>query len=152
MDKLTAKVRKNIFEDRAPTDGLSGAEVQKLAAGYSHFEDKRDADGYLTYSEHIITKLATPRPYIHLMASNHTRKEGVLGSFWDQTGLGFLCYDSVLAGPVTSHKDKSYVPTAPGRTDFRAFFLREKRPGKKIDIWFMNPQVRPLEKRCQLYI
>ena len=65
------------------------------------------------------------------MCSNHDDEVGIAGSFWDPTGLGFLCYDSVLAGPVTSHKDSSYVPTSPRSTDVREFYLGLTEVGKR---------------------
>ncbi len=72
-----------------------------------------DEEGFLVDSTVAVHRPDTPRPWLHLMGSNHDNVYGVVGSFWDVTGLGFLCYESVLAGAVTSHKDSSYVPTAP---------------------------------------
>ena len=67
---------------------------------------------------------------------------GVFGSFWDQTGGGFSCLDSVLAGSVTSHKDSSYVPTVPRATDHRHFYFREENSLSNTSprIWHMLPQ------------
>jgi cellobiose phosphorylase len=140
MDRWVAKARRNLSAGRPPRRGLTAEQVSLLEMRYSHFEDQRDGDGFLVGSEHVVTALQTPRPYIHLMASNHDEEFGVFGSFWDPTGLGFCCLDSVLAGPVTSHKDASYVPTAPRRSDVRLFYLREQTRGG-ADIWFMLPQI-----------
>ncbi|MEA2062910.1 MAG: hypothetical protein U9P14_04360, partial [Gemmatimonadota bacterium] len=41
---------------------------------------------------------------------------------------------------VTSHKDPSYVPTAPRSTDHRHFFLREESPEGEAVCWYMIPQ------------
>ncbi len=146
LDRLVEKARRNLLKSESPRRGFSAEQIRSLAERYSHFEGARDEDGFLTYSEHVVTKLNTPRPYLHLMSANHDEEINMYGAFWDQTGLGFSCLDSVLAGAVTSHKDTSYVPTAPLPSDFRAFYIRDET-GSKADIWFMNPQVGRDERR-----
>ena len=141
MDKWAAKARRNLHKGKSPRGGLTAEQIEKLTNRYSRFMDLRDDDGYLTMSEHVVTTLRTPRPFLHLLTSNHDNEFGIYGSFWDQTGLGFACYDSVLAGAVTSHKDASYVPTSPRSTDVRLFYLREETKAGDADIWFMVPQI-----------
>ncbi len=139
--RLVAKARANLARGRSPHHGFSPGDAEALSSRYSRFEDLRDEEGFLTESVLALHRPDTPRPWLHLMCSNHDRETGIAGSFWDATGLGFLCYDSVLAGPVTSHRDTSYVPTSPRSTDARQFFLREDRAGKPVRIWDMLPQI-----------
>ena len=139
LAQLVAKAGKNLSQGKSPRAGFTAREAEELAARSSTNHDLRDAEGFLTESRLALHNPDTPRPWLHLMTSNHHRETGIMGSFWDPTGLGFLCYDSVLAGPVTSHKDASYVPTAPRASDVREFFLREG--GKKPAIWPMIPQL-----------
>ena len=140
LESLAAKARRNLSARRSPRAGFTQQQAEALANRYSSFEDERDDDGFLTNSCLTIHRPDTPRPWIHLMGSAHDEAYGVMGSFWDPTGLGFLCYESVLAGPVTSHRDTSYVPTAPRSTDVREFCLREEREGRPT-VWHMLPQV-----------
>ncbi|MFH1070841.1 MAG: hypothetical protein V1794_14585 [Candidatus Glassbacteria bacterium] len=120
---------------------LTADQLTVLRRRYSHFRDELDAGGFITSSVHRITRVSTPRPYLHLVSSNHSRESGAFGSFWDAGGAGFSCLDTVLAGPVTSHKDPSYVPTAPRATDHRHFYLRERgEPGCAPEIWHVFPQ------------
>jgi len=139
LTQLVAKARKNLSQGKSPRAGFTSKEAEELAARYSVNHDLRDAEGFLRETRLAVHNPDTPRPWLHLMTSNHHRETAIAGSFWDPTGLGFLCYDSVLAGPVTSHKDASYVPTAPRASDVREFFLREG--GKKPVIWPMIPQL-----------
>ena len=141
LDRLVLKARRNLAAGKSPRAGFSEAEAELLARRYSHFEDARDEQGFLTDSSLVVTRPDTPRPWLHLMCSGHSGIYDVMGSFWSPTGLGFLCYDSVLAGPVTSHRDTSYVPTSPRSTDGREFFLREEGRGGSPRIWHMLPQV-----------
>ena len=141
LDRLVLKARRNLATGKSPRAGFSDAEAELLARRHSHFEDVRDEQEFLTDSRLIITRPDTPRPWLHLMCSAHSGVYDVMGSFWSPTGLGFLCYDSVLAGPVTSHRDTSYVPTSPRATDAREFLLREERGGGSPRIWHMLPQV-----------
>jgi cellobiose phosphorylase len=123
-DKLLARVRANLKARKSVTAGLSQKDVQALRTRYSTFEDSFEA-GMLASSEVVVKALRPPRPYVHLMASNHYRLRGAWGSFWDNTGGGFSCLDSVLAGKMTSHLDTNYVPTAPEVQDVRRFFIHE---------------------------
>jgi len=141
LDRLALKARRNARQGKSPRAGFTRAQAEALATRYSTYEDRRDGDGFLTDGCLAVHRPDTPRPWLHLMCSNHDSVYDVAGSFWDQTGLGFLCYESVLAGPVTSHKDTSYVPTAPRSTDVREFFLREEVRGGPPRIWHMLPQV-----------
>ena len=140
LDRLVAKAKRNLAGRKCPRAGFSTAEAEALATRYSRFEDARDKDGFLTESALAVHRPDTPRPWLHLMGSAHDEPYGMMGSFCDQTGGGFLCYESVLAGPVTSHKDTSYVPTSPRSTDVREFCLREEAGGRTL-IWHMLPQV-----------
>ena len=143
-----ARARKNLRKGFSPLRGLTAAEVAAAQDQFSTFVDTTDARGFIVSSSHRIHALETPRPWIHLMSSLHPRSRGVYGSFWDQTGRGFSCLDTVLAGPVTSHTDTSYVPTSPREPDCRLFYLREESPrgafrpagGRPADIWFLVPQ------------
>jgi len=141
LDALVRRARRNLAAGKSPRAGFSQATAQLLAARYSHFADIRDEEGFLADSALVVTRPDTPRPWLHLLCSAHDDVYGVMGSFWSPTGLGFLCYDSVLAGPITSHKDTSYVPTCPRSTDAREFYLREEGAGGKARIWHMLPQV-----------
>jgi cellobiose phosphorylase/cellobionic acid phosphorylase len=140
LDRLVARAKRDLAQRKSPRAGFSKGEANALEARYSRFHDVRDGDGFLTESCLAVHRPDTPRPWLHLMASPHDEPYGVMGSFCDPTGSGFLCYESVLAGPVTSHKDTSYVPTAPRSTDVREFLLREDRAGRPA-IWHMLPQV-----------
>lgn len=148
LDACLAKARKNLKAGKSPLQGLKKGEIAAAQAEFSDFSDTKDKDGFIVGSEHVIRKIDTPRPYLHLMGSLHAGGRGIYGSFWDQTARGFSCLDSVLAGPVTSHLDTSYVPTCPTDTDYRAFYMREANPrgafksarGKAADIWFLLPQ------------
>ena len=92
---------------------------------YSRFEDTRDADGFLTASEVVIHALRPPRPFVHMMVTQHDRLRGSWGSFWDGTCGGFACLDSAMGGRMTSHLDTNYVPTTPEPQDFRGFWVHE---------------------------
>jgi len=140
LDRLVAKARRNLTKRKSPRAGFSKAGAEALASRYSTFENIRDAEGFIMEGRLSIRRPDTPRPWLHLMTSNHDNVYGIMGSFCDVTGAGFLCYETVLAGPVTSHKDTSYVPTAPRSTDVREFFVREQT-GKQLAIWHMLPQV-----------
>ena len=140
LDRLVQKAKRSLAQRKSPRAGFGKAEAKALETRYSQFRDARDEDGFLTESCLAVHRPDTPRPWLHLMGSPHDEPYGVLGSFCDPTGSGFLCYESVLAGPVTSHKDTSYVPTAPRSTDVREFYLREERAGRPA-IWHMLPQV-----------
>jgi cellobiose phosphorylase len=140
LEHLVAKAKRNLAQRKSPRAGFTKAQAQGLETRYSRFQDVRDKDGFLTESCLSVHRPDTPRPWLHLMGSPHEEPYGVVGSFCDPTGLGFLCYESVLAGPVTSHKDTSYVPTAPRSTDVREFYLREERAGRPA-IWYLLPQV-----------
>ncbi len=143
-----AKARRNLKAGKSPLKGLTSAQIKAAQTQFSDFKDKRDKRGFIVQSAHSIHCLETPRPYLHLMASLHPRGRGIYGSFWDQTGRGFSCLDSVLAGPVTSHNDTSYVPTCPTADDYRAFYVHEKNQrglfrdakGRAADVWFLLPQ------------
>jgi cellobiose phosphorylase len=158
LDGLAARCRDNLQAGRNIVHGLPGEQVEYLRDRYSTFHDMW-ADGFLTGSEHIIHKLGTPRPYLHLMTSNHSRNKDMFGSFWDQYGGGFCCVDAVLAGTITSHGDRNYVATAPKPDDFRGFVLREERPeGNFRDenwnpyfCWHAMPQTDPHDRRYNQY-
>ncbi len=148
LDSLVETGLAALRQKRPLSEVLSARDLEALRSRYSHFEDCRDEAGFLAASAHVVTRVATPRPYLHLISSNHAREYGCFGSFWDQTGGGFCCLDSVLAGAVTSHKDVSYVPTVPRATDQRRFFLREEDPsGGPARSWHLFPQAGREEER-----
>ncbi len=126
MDETLSRVRENLQADRLPQEGIDPSTWQALLDRYAHFQDTRDAEGFLADSEVVITALRTPRPCLHLMASSSSGETGIWGSFWDQFGGGFSCLNSVLAGRMTSHLDTNYVPTAPEPQDVRRFFVHEQ--------------------------
>lgn len=142
------RARQNLGHGLSPLHGFSGREILAAQSAFSAFSDVHDVQGFVTGSALLIRALHTPRPYLHLMSSLHSRERGIYGSFWDQTGRGFSCLDSVLAGPVTAHTDPSYVPTCPGDTDYRAFYLCEWRDIRRVrrpeetpsDVWHLLPQ------------
>lgn len=125
MENLVRKCRENIRNGVSPTAGLSQDEVQSLMTRYARFDDKSDEKGFVVDSEVLVDSLHTPRPYLHLMASNHARDTEQWGTFWDQARGGFACVDTVLAGKMTSHLDTNYVPTAPEPQDVRDFWIHQ---------------------------
>ena len=125
MDKTLATVRANLQAKRPLHHRVAPEAWQALLERYAHFDDRKDADGFLIDSTVNMDDWHTPRPSLHLMASCHDRETGVWGSFWDQFGGGFSCLDSVLAGKMTSHLDTNYVPTAPEPQDCRGFYVHE---------------------------
>ena len=158
LDGLVARCRENLHAGNPPTHGLDDEDVAALRARYSTFQDAQ-SQGFITGGEHVIHKLGTPRPFLHLMTSNHPRNKDMFGSFWDQYGGGFCCVDAVLAGTITSHGDRNYVATAPKPDDFRGFVLREERPeGNFRDAnwtpffcWHALPQADPRDRRYAQY-
>ncbi len=126
LDTLARRANRALSEGKGIEDVLEPAQIERLRTRYSTFEDKRDEQGFLSGGCHQVHKVATPRPFMHLLSSCHSREHGSFGSFWDVSGSGFCCLDTVLAGPVTSHKDPSYVPTAPCASDHRHFYIREE--------------------------
>lgn len=134
LNILIEQCRKNLINAKTMTHGLSDEQSDLLINRYSFFNDVNDADGMLINSSIVIKELHTPRPYLHMMASNHQRNRDQWGSFWDQYRGGFSCVDSVLAGKMSSHTDSNYVPTAPTKQDVRDFFIYEQ--GKS---WPMYP-------------
>ena len=126
MQKLIEKCRQNMRNGIEPLAESNESECEQLMKRYSCFADKYDATGMLIDSQLQITALQTPRPYLHLMASNHYDNYDQWGSFWDQRRGGFCCVDTVLAGKMSSHLDTNYVPTSPKPTDNRDFFIHEQ--------------------------
>ncbi|MFP4521968.1 MAG: GH36-type glycosyl hydrolase domain-containing protein [Fibrobacterota bacterium] len=122
--------------------------IDALRNRYAEILDSKDNEGFISGGSCFVKTPDTPRPFLHIIASSHSREKGCLGSFWDQSGMGFTCLDSVMAGAVTSHKDKSYVPTSPENTDRRLFIVREdnkngrykSESGKSYDAFHLIPQ------------
>jgi len=140
LDCLVQKGHRALREGKPLSGILTIDELDILRRRYSHFKDERDREGFLIGGSHLVTKVSTPKPFLHLISSNHSREFGAYGSFWDGSGAGFSCLETVLAGPVISHKDNSYVPTAPRSTDHRHFYLREEPSTGKPRIWHVFPQ------------
>ena len=113
LDELVARCRQNLRAGRDPKDGLTPEQIEALMTRYSRFEDTRDANGFTTASEVVIHALRPPRPFVHMMVTQHDRLRGSWGSFWDGTCGGFSCLDSAMGGRMTSHLDTNYVPTTP---------------------------------------
>ncbi|MCE5272758.1 hypothetical protein LLH00_15865 [bacterium] len=156
VESVSDRIRRNkmvvaaldaLRERRPVSAALDPEQITELHSRYSHFEDSLDSRGFLRSSRVVVTAVDTPRPYLHLIGSNHSHEYGTYGSFWDQSCGGFSCLDSVLAGSVTSHKDSSYVPTAPRSTDQRHFWLREQTEGGSPAIWHVFPQ-RGVQEDC----
>jgi len=152
LDRLVRHCQQALLQGKSVNEALSPEELSALRRRYSRFEDQRDKEGFLTASAHLVTKISTPRPYIHLLNNNHPREHGMYGSFWDQSGSGFSCLDSAVAGPITSRKDSSYVPTAPEATDHRGFILREQIAQKQARIWHMVPQAGREEEAYRCFL
>lgn len=134
MKQVLNQIRENLKAGKELNEGIAGGDWQKILDHYSHFNDTTDVDGYLVASEVEIDNPITPRPLVHLMASNHSEEFGFWGSFWDQFGGGFCCLDSVMAGQMSVHHDTNYVPTSPQLQDCRRFFVYEDG-----DSWPMLP-------------
>jgi len=134
FEKTLKIVRENLQAGKFANAGIADEQWRSLLDRYAHFADSTDEAGFLTDSELVLTSLHTPRPYLHLMASSANAESETWGSFWDQLGGGFCCLESVLAGPMSSHLDKNYVPTAPEPQDVRSFFIHEQS-----NAWSMFP-------------
>jgi cellobiose phosphorylase len=121
---ILGKIRENLQQGRNLNDSIDPGDWKRTLEMYSVFNDKFE-NGWLIDSEVQIKTPHTPRPCLHLMASNHTDEYNCWGSFWDQLGGGFSCVDSVTAGKMSSHLDNNYVPTAPRQQDVRSFYVHE---------------------------
>ena len=125
INKILNKVHNNLLSGSDIYDGIEESQREFLLKRYSEFIDVSDSSGFLIESGVHVKTLHTPRPYLHLMASNHYDDYGQWGSFWDQHRGGFSCVDTVMAGRMSSHLDTNYVPTSPFPTDVREFFIHE---------------------------
>ena len=125
LERTIIQIRRNLHANCELDANITSDHWQELLNHYSHFIDKRNEAGFLVDSEVRITELRTPRPCVHLMATNHSNEFGLWGSFWDQFGGGFCFYDSPLAGLMSSHLDTNYVPANPEPQDVRQFFIHE---------------------------
>jgi cellobiose phosphorylase len=141
LDKLLRRYRAFL---RGETEPLTEEQLEALRGRYWRFDDRFDDDGILIGGEVVTSRLDTPRPLLHLMASNHCEPFGQWGSFWDQHRGGFSCVDSVLAGRMTSHLDTNYVPTAPAPQDVRELFIHEGGAA-----WPMFPVAGYEPDRCE---
>lgn len=135
QEKILSKAKDNLEKNRSIKDGITDLQFKKMQQKYSYFLDNLDDKGFIINSQHVITDINTPRPWMHLMGSNHSEFNETFGSFWDQINGGFSFKDSILAGPLTSHKDRSYVPTFPQPADRRNIIIKENS-----DIWYLSPQ------------
>jgi cellobiose phosphorylase len=126
IDNLVKTCLDNLRFGRKILAGMDSDQQQMLLNRYAEFRDIKRHDGFLIDSSVWVKTLHTPRPYVHLMASNHDEDEGQWGSYWDQHRGGFSCVDTVLAGKMSSHLDTNYVPTSPAPTDVREFWIHER--------------------------
>ncbi|MBW7998150.1 MAG: hypothetical protein FVQ81_16590 [Candidatus Glassbacteria bacterium] len=140
LDMLAAKCLEGLKEGKPFADSVDPEQLSALQRRYSRFEDFHDPQGFLADSTLVVSRITTPRPFIHLLTSGHDNERGIWGSFWDQCGSGFSCMESVLSGQITRRTDNSYVPTAPGRDEHRLFMLREETGGEP-SIWHAFPQM-----------
>ena len=146
MDKIVSKARENLNAGKDVFDGIDESQRQGLMSRYAEFQDSCDGEGFVSDSSVLVKSLHTPRPYLHLMASNHCDDYGQWGSYWDQHRGGFSCVDTVVGGNMMSHLDTNYVPTAPEPQDVREFFVHEN--GKA---WPMFPVAGYEEQEYQDY-
>ena len=102
LEQTITQILHNLQANREPDANIPSGHWQELLNRYSHFIDTRNEADFLIDSEVKITELHTPRPCLHLMATNHSEEFGLWGSFWDQFGGGFCFIDSPLAGPMSS--------------------------------------------------
>ncbi len=149
LDGLAEKCRENLRAGRAASDGLTDRQLHALMTRYSRFQDARDESGVLVASEVVLHALRPPRPFVHLMCTNHDRLRQAWGSFWDGTCGGFSCLDSAMAGRMSSHLDTNYVPTAPEPQDVRGFWVYEA--GRRPAAWPMFPVPGYEERRYAEY-
>ena len=125
LDALVQRCRENLRAGRGLLDGLSAEEICAVHTRYAAFEDILDADEFLVASEVMLKTPRTPRPFVHILSTNHDGIFEQWASFWDQHGGGFSALDSVMAGRMTSHLDTNYVPTSPEPQDVRNFYVHE---------------------------
>ena len=135
LEQTINQLRHNLRANCEPDTNIHPDHWLELKEHYSRFIDKRNEAGFLIDSEVQIDKLHTPRPCLHLMATNHSEEFGLWGSFWDQFGGGFSFFDSTLAGLMSSHLDTNYGPTNPEPQDVRRFFIYDNDRA-----WSMFPQ------------
>ncbi|MFH1762045.1 MAG: glycosyl hydrolase family 65 protein [bacterium] len=148
LTNIIEECRENLRTGKPLNKILSGEIEKKLREKYSHFLDNYNDEGFLINSRHIVKTPETPRPYLHLLSSLHDNPAQIYGSFWSNTGSGFSFVDSIRAGQIISHTDRSYVPTFPNLDDTRTFIIRDnnnKGPftdenGKNFNAWHAIPQ------------
>ncbi len=126
FDALVARCRENLKAGRMLLAGLSPAEAEAVQTRYASFDDTLDREGFLTASEVVLRTPRTPRPFVHILSTNHYELFNQWASFWDQNGGGFSALDSAMAGKMTSHLDTNYVPTSPELQDIRNFYVHEE--------------------------
>ena len=136
LDALVARCRQNLKDGKYLLADLAPEEIEAVQTRYSTFEDALDKEGFCVGSEVVLKSPNTPRPFVHLLSTNHDGLYDQWASFWDQHGGGFSALDSVGAGRMTSHLDTNYVPTSPELQDVRNFYVHEH--GKS---WPMFPVV-----------
>ena len=126
LDALVARCRENLKAGRVLLDGLTPAESEAVRTRYAFFNDALDRDGFVTGSEVVLKTPRTPRPFVHILSTNHYELFNQWASFWDQNCGGFSALDSAMAGKMTSHLDTNYVPTSPELQDIRNFYVHEE--------------------------
>ncbi len=136
LNAIVARCRENLKCGRGMLEGLAPAEVDAVQTRYAFFNDTLDKQDFLVSSEVALKTPRTPRPFVHILSTNHYGIFGQWTSFWDQNCGGFSALDSVMAGKMTSHLDTNYVPTSPELQDVRNFYVHEG--GKS---WTMFPLV-----------
>lgn len=125
LDALVQRCRQNLKDGKSLLADLSPEEAEAVQTRYSTFEDAFDKEGFVVSSEVVLKSLRIPRPFVHLLSTNHDGLYGQWASFWDQHGGGFSALDSAGAGRMTSHLDTNYVPTSPELQDVRNFYIHE---------------------------
>ncbi|MBW7996250.1 MAG: hypothetical protein FVQ81_06725 [Candidatus Glassbacteria bacterium] len=79
LDRLALRAKEALRRGEGLDAVLSREQVDILRRRYSGFDDERDGDGFLSGGSHTVHKVATPRPFIHLINSNHDRLDRLPG-------------------------------------------------------------------------
>ncbi len=97
FDALVARCRENLKAGRMLLAGLSPAEAEAVQTRYASFDDTLDREGFLTASEVVLRTPRTPRPFVHILSTNHYELFNQWASFWDQNG-GAIAFAAASSG------------------------------------------------------